>query len=107
MTLRPQKSYVKSRRNSMLATIIPFLLVVIAAITSQLLHNAAGKTWVSDVSNTLVIVSTGLLVAAIFSAIGFAIAHKNEIAKGIGFGICIDFVMLAAEWGLLEWLSGV
>jgi len=37
----------------------------------------------------------------------FAFAHKGEIAKGAGFGVCIAAIVASIEFGLLEWLGGV
>ena len=105
--LRPGKRPTNSRRIAILVTAIPPLVVAIAAIVFQLLHNAAGKTWVSDISNTCFIVGLGLVGAAILASAGFAIARKVEIAKGIGFGICIAVVVSIMELILLEGLAGV
>ena len=38
---------------------------------------------------------------------GFAVMRKGEIAKGIGFGICIAVLVSIIELGLLEGLAGV
>jgi hypothetical protein len=38
---------------------------------------------------------------------GFAIARKGEIAKGIGFGVCIAVVISIIDLALLEGLGGV
>jgi hypothetical protein len=105
--LRPGKSPTTARKAAILATAIPPVVVAIAAVIFQLLHNAAGKTWVSDISNTCFIVGLGLIVAAILASAGFAFARKGEVAKGIGFGICIAIVLSIVEFGLLEWLGGV
>lgn len=105
--LRPGKSPTRARTVAILATVIPQVVVLIAAVVFQLLHNAAGKTWVSDISNTCFIVGLGLVVAAILASTGFAIARKGELAKGIGFGICIAVIISVVEFGLLEWLGGV
>jgi hypothetical protein len=105
--LRPGKSPTKPRRVAILATAIPPLVVAIVAVIFQVLHNTAGMTWVSDTSNTCFIVSIGLVGAAILSVVGFVIARKWEIAKGIGFGICIGVFIAVIELMLLEWLAGV
>ena len=106
-TLRPGKSPSRSRIVAILATALPPLVVAIAAVVFQLLHNAAGRTWVSDISNTCFIVSIGLVGAAIVAAVGYTIARKGEIAKGMGFGICIGLLLSIIELFLLEWLGGV
>ena len=105
--LRPRKSPTKPRRVAILATVIPPLVVAIVAVISQLLHNTAGMTWVSDISNTCFIIGISLVGAAILAVVGFAIAHKWEIAKGIGFGICLGIILSIIEFGVLEWLAGV
>jgi hypothetical protein len=105
--LRPGKSPTKSRRVAILATAIPPLVITIVAIIFQVLHNIAGRTWVSDLSNTCFIVSIGLLGSAILATAGFVIARKWEIAKGIGFGICIGVFIAVIELMVLEWLAGV
>jgi len=105
--LRPGTRPTNPRKVAILATAIPPLVVAIAAIVFQVLHNAAGKTWVSDISNTCFIVSMGLVGAAILATAGFAIARKWEIAKGIGFGICIGVLIAIIELAVLEWLAGV
>ena len=105
--LRPGKRSTNPRRVAILVTAIPPLIVAIAAVVFQLLHNAAAKTEVSDISNTCFIVGLGLVGAAILASAGFAIARKVEIAKGIGFGICIAVVVSIMELILLEGLAGV
>lgn len=105
--LRPRKGITRLRITSVMAAVIPVFLLFLAAIVFQLLHNAAGKEWVSDTANTLGIINAGLICVAILTAAGFGIARKSEIAKGLGFGICIDVFLFILEWGLLEWLGGV
>jgi hypothetical protein len=105
--LRPGKSLTTARTVAILATTILPLIVAIAAVIFQLLHNAAGKTWVSDISNTCFIIGLGLTGAAILASASFAFMHKGHIAKGIGFGICIIIIVSIIEFGLLEWLGGV
>ena len=105
--LRPGRRPTNPRKVAILATAIPPLIVAIAAVVFQVLHNSAGKTWVSDISNTCFIISIGLIGAAILVTIGFVIARKGEIAKGIGFGICIGVIISIIELIVLEWLAGV
>jgi len=105
--LRPHKSMNKPRKAAIFATAIPPLVVAIAAVVFQLLHNVAGRTWVSDISNICFIVGLGLVGAAILASAVFAFARKGEIAKGAGFGVCIAVVVSIIEFGLLEWLGGV
>jgi len=105
--LRPRKSVNKPRKVAILAAAIPPLVVAIASVVFQLLHNAVGRTWVSEISNTCFIVGLGLVGAAILASAVFAFARKGEIAKGAGFGVCIAVVVSIIEFGLLEWLGGV
>ena len=65
--LRPGRNPTNPRRAAILATVIPSLLVGIAAIVFQLLHNAAGTVEVSDISNTLFVVGLGLIMVKSFS----------------------------------------
>jgi hypothetical protein len=105
--LRPGKSPDRSRVIAILASVIPPSGVAIASVVSQLLNNAAGNIEVSNLANTLFIVSLGLIGAGIVVLAGFGIMRKSEIVKGIGFGLCIDVLLLIIEFGLLEWLAGV
>jgi hypothetical protein len=105
--LRPGKEPTTHRRNAILVTAILSLVAAIAAIIFQLLHNATGTIEVAEISNALFIVGLGLIGAYILGAIGFVLAHKGDIAKGIGFGICIAVIISIIDLGLLEWLGGV
>ncbi len=105
--LRPGKGISRPRRISILATAIPPLVASVVAVTFQILHNTGGGTWVSDISNTCFVVSISLVGAAILALIGFVIARRWEIAKGIGFGICIGVIISVIALGVLEWLAGV
>ncbi len=105
--LRPRKNISKSRKYAILSVIIPSLVLALAAVVFQLLQNATGNVEVSDISNTLFIAGTFVIGAAILALAGFAVARKGEIAKGIGFGICIVVVVSIVELGLLEGLAGV
>ncbi len=105
--LRPRKKATSDRKIAIIGTTIPPFLLAVAAIVFQVIYNAAEKTWVSDISNTLVIAGFGLICAAILIAVGLAIVRKGDIAKGIGFGICIAIIIFVIEFGLLEWLGGV
>jgi hypothetical protein len=105
--LRPHVGIPKSRKYSILAVSLSSLVLAIAAIAFQLLQNARGNLEVADISNTLFIAGLFLICAAILVLVGFAVAHKGEIAKGIGFGTCIAIVVSIIELGMLEWLGGV
>jgi len=105
--LRPGKRPSNPRRLAILATVIPPVVVAITAVIFQLLHNATGKVEVSDISNTFFIVGLGLIGIEILVLAGFALAHKGEIAKGMGFGLCIAVALSVIEFALLEGLAGV
>jgi len=105
--LRPRKSMTKHGKIAILITTIPHFVVAIVAVIFQLLHNAAGRTWVSDISNICFEVGLGLVGIAILASAGFTLKRKGEVAKGIGFGICIAVIVSIAELYLLEWLGGV
>ncbi|MCJ7654704.1 MAG: hypothetical protein MUO97_05290 [Dehalococcoidia bacterium] len=105
--LRPRKNISKSRKYAILSVIIPSLVLAVTAVVFQLLQNATGNVEVSDISNTLFIAGILVIGAAILALAGFAVARKGEIAKGIGFGICIAVLVSIIELGLLEGLAGV
>lgn len=105
--LRPGKRPTKPRRFSILAAAIPPAAAAIAAIIFQLMHNADGKAGVSDISNICFIIGLVLVGSTVLALIGFLIARKEEIAKGIGFGFCIATVLVVIVFALLEWLAGV
>lgn len=105
--LRPGKSPSRLRKIAILTTAIPPLVLAVVAVIFQLWHNAAGRTWVSDISNTCFIISLGMIGLAIFVTIGFVIARKWELARGMGFGICISVLISIIELAVLEWLAGV
>ena len=104
--LRPQKNMSKSRKYAILSVTLLSLVLACVAVGYQSLQNATEK-FVSDVSVTLSITGCILIGAAILASAGFAIAHKGEIAQGIGFGICITVVISIIELGLLEWMVGL
>lgn len=105
--LRPHKLETQARRIALLATLLPPVVMFATSIGFQLLYNASGVISVAEVSNSifvagLIFVSLGILVL-----IGFALFHKKDIVKIIGFGLCISFFITVIELGLLEWLGGV
>jgi hypothetical protein len=105
--LRPRKNMSKSRKYSILSVAIPSLVLAVTAVVFQLIQNATGNVEVSDISNSLFIAGTFVIGAAILALAGFSVARKGEIAKGIGFGICIVVLVSIIELGLLEGLAGV
>jgi hypothetical protein len=105
--LRPGKRPANLRVFAILATVIPPVLVWVAATVAQMLYNSSGKTGVSDIANILFIVGLGLMGAALLALAGFAIAHKGDVSRGTGFGLCIAVVLAIAEFALLEGLAGL
>jgi hypothetical protein len=105
--LWPGKNPPVQRRNALLLTVIPALVVAIAAVTIQLLHNTTGTAEVAEISNTLFVIGLGLIGAYILALVGFAAARKMDITKGIAFGACIAVIISIIDLGLLEWLGGV
>lgn len=105
--LRPRKNISKSRKYAILSVILPSLVFAVTAVVFQLLQNATGNVEVSDISNTLFITGIFVIGAAMLALAGFTVMRKWEIAKGIGFGICIALLLSIIEFGLLEGLAGV
>jgi peptidoglycan/LPS O-acetylase OafA/YrhL len=105
--LRPRKNISKSCKYAISSLIIPSLVLAVTAVVFQLLQNATGNVEVSDISNTLFITGLFVIGAALLALAGFAVMRKGEIAKGIGFGVCIAVLVSIIEFGLLEGLAGV
>lgn len=105
--LRPNDGTFKTRRVAILTTTIPLAIIAIAALLFQLIQNPAGGTDESVIANTLFIIGSCLIGAAIITLIGFVLARKNEIAKGIGFGLTIVVILYIVEFVSLEALMGV
>jgi hypothetical protein len=106
-TLRPKKETIRTRRVPILATAIPSVILAIATLISQLLHNSAGGDEVSNVSDILFIVSIGLIGLGILVLLGFFAIRKMEIVKGIGFGLSVVVIIAIIELVLLESFAGV
>ena len=83
------------------------LVLAVLAVVLQVNHKLQGNTSVSDASNSLFMVGLVLILAAIAAAIGLALAHRGEAAKGLGLGACIAVVASIGELALLGWLGGV
>jgi glucan phosphoethanolaminetransferase (alkaline phosphatase superfamily) len=105
--LRPKKGMPVSRKYAIFAVSFSALALAITAIIFQLLQNATGNIEVANISNTLFSAGLLLICAAILVLVGFAVTRRAEIAKGIGFGICIAVIVSIFELGILEWISGV
>jgi hypothetical protein len=105
--LRPRKNISKPRKYAILSVILPSLVFAVTAVVFQLLQNATGNVEVSDISNTLFITGIVVIGAAMLALAGLAATRKWEIAKGVGFGICIAVLVSIIEFGLLEGLAEV
>jgi hypothetical protein len=105
--LQPGKTPSRPRVIAILVAAVPVLLLAIVAVIFQLVHNAAGTVDVADIANTCFVAGAGFIAACILASVGFALARKGDIARGMGFGLCIALVVSIIELGLLEWLGGV
>lgn len=105
--LRPHKLDARSSRIALFATLLPPVAMAIAAVVFQLVHNATGVISVAEVSNALFVAGLIFIGLGILVAIGLALFRKKDIAKSIGFGLCLSFFIMVVELGLLEWLGGV
>lgn len=105
--LRPKDGTFKTRRVAILTTTIPLASIAIAALLFQLMQNSTGGVDESEIANTLFIIGSCLIGVAIISLLGFILARKGEIAKGIGFGLTIVVILYIIEFVSLEALMGV
>lgn len=105
--LRPKEKLDSSCRVALTITILLPAVLAIAAVVFQLMQNAVGDIFVSDISNTLFVIGLFLIGLGILVSVGLAFLHKKEIARSIGFGLCFVFFITVLELGLLEWLAGV
>jgi hypothetical protein len=103
--LWPGKSPSRQRKLSILAVAIPIAVLAIVAVTVQVIYHASGNTEVADVSNVLFVVGLGLIFLEILSMGGFALAHKSDVIRGMGFGLCIAAALASVELILLEWIA--
>jgi hypothetical protein len=104
---RPKTGTIKARWAAILATTIPLVIIAITALIFQMLQNATGDKAIADISNTCFIVGLCLIGAAILALLGFAVARKVEITKGIGFGLNIMVILSILELVSLQGLAGV
>jgi len=96
------KRMVRPRRAAILATAILPTLLAIAAVVFPLLDKAAVETEGFDIRDICLLVGFGLVAAATLSSVGFAIRRKWGIAKGIGLGSGIGFVVLLIAFILAD-----
>ncbi len=95
------KRTVKPHKVAILATAILPTLLAIATVIFGLLNKEALATETEGlIVDICLIVGFGLVAAATLSSIGFAIKRKWEVAKGIGFGSGIGFVV-SCSWNIL------
>lgn len=105
--LRPGKSPSNVCKLSILSSAFFQFDVAVVAVVLQLLHNSAGNTGVSDISNICFIVGLCLIGVAILASAALFISHRREIARCTGFGVCIAVVIAIINFALLEWLGGL
>ncbi len=88
---------VRTSRIALLVTVIPIILLAIAIAVFGLGNpDIAEKVIVEEFTLLGILLDVGfvLVVAAIISSILLANKGKQEIAKGIRFGVAIDVVVL-------------
>ena len=96
------KRMVRPRRIAILATaILPTLLAIATVVFGLLNKEALAEETEGLIVDICLQVGFGLIVAAILSSVGFAIKRKWEIAKGIGLGSGIGFVVLLIVFAVL------
>ena len=105
--LRPKKRLNRTSRIAILTTMIPPVTISIVAIVFQIIYQSAGGEFVSAGANVLYFIGLGLVGIAVLTLISFAIKHKGDIAKNIGFSLCIVAVFYIIAFALLEMLGGL
>ena len=93
-------------RIALLATVIPFALIAIAAIVVALLNPNFAETDGFTVVDIPFYVGFGLVVAGFISAIVFANKDKREITRGIIFGNVIGIIVLVIIFIVVDVLGG-
>ena len=96
------KRMVRPRRAALLATAILLTLPARAAVVFILLDPALVETEGHNIADISMLVGLYLEAAAILPSVGFAIRRKWEIAKGIGLGSGIGFVVLLIAFILAD-----
>jgi uncharacterized membrane protein required for colicin V production len=104
-TLRPGKNTTESRRTASWVTAISVGITAVVSIAAQLFHYASGEWLVSTISGIFIDIGLGFIGLAILVLIGFAIARRGEIAKGIGFGISVGIIAIIVESVLVVWIG--
>lgn len=104
--LRPRSTDMRYARFTGLGAFIISAVIAVASVVIQIIHNTAGEISVSAISNNLFI--GGFFFWLIGLAIAFILAFsQKELARNIGFGMCLTFFILVIELALLEGLGGV
>ena len=103
--LRPGRNTTESRRTASWMTAIPVVVTAVVSVTAQLVHYVSGEWLVSTISGIFIDIGLGFIGLAILAVIGFAIARKGEIAKGIGFGISVGIIAIIVESLLVVWIG--
>ena len=104
---RPKWNMSKYSKYAMLSVISLSLVFLIAAVISQLIHNASGVVEISPIADAFSIANLVLAGATLLVVIGLVVKYKGETAKALGYGIFIAVALSVLEFGLLEWLAGV
>jgi Ca2+/Na+ antiporter len=105
--LRPGKQPSEPRKFAILAAAVPPFVFAVAAVVFQLLYNANRNTGLSGISNVCFMIASGLICADLLFLAVFAVMRKTEIARGIGFGVCVIYFIYIAALLLLDWLGEV
>ncbi len=99
---------VRTSRIALLVTVVPIILLAIAIAVFGLGNpDFAEKVIVEEftIVDILLYVGFGLVVAAVISSILLTNKGKQEIAKGIRFGVVINIVVLVIVFVVADVLS--
>ncbi len=99
---------IRTSRIALLVTVIPIILLATAiAVLGLGSPDFAEKVIVEEFTmlDILLYVGFGLVVAAMISSILLANKGKQEIAKGIRFGVVIDVIVLVIVFVVASVLS--
>jgi uncharacterized membrane protein len=100
---QPQRGMDSSRKDAALAAVVPPVVFFIISLISQLI----ASTNESETANICFVIGFGLVGIELLASGGFALARKQEIAKGLVFGICIAVIIAIIEFVSLElWTGG-
>ncbi|MDK2904847.1 MAG: hypothetical protein PWR12_923 [Eubacteriaceae bacterium] len=105
--LRPRSTDMRYARFTGLGAFIISAVIAVASVVIQIIHNTAGEISVSGISNNLFIGGFFFWLIGLAIAFILAFSQKKELARNIGFGMCLTFFILVIELALLEGLGGV